>query len=245
MPCSRPLFPTVALTLALLTPGCGSAPAPVEEEAAPAVANTPEHMQEHFAKVRDIGDALVRDDLEAARAPARWLAEHPTATDFPRATQRPLSGMLAAAEAVATAPDINAAAMAAGTLAATCGSCHAAAKVEPQLPPAPERTAATLRTRHMVEHQAAVDLMARGLVAPISGEWHKGAEALKDASPSEKDRKRLSEAALAAETRIHELAGQAIDAPDQRTRAGIYGSIIASCGGCHRQNAGGPGASKI
>jgi cytochrome c553 len=243
MPCSRPLFPTAGLlALALLAFGCGSPPAPAVEEAAP-VPNTPEHMQEHFTKVRDVGDAIVRDDLEAVRAPARWLAEHPTATDFPKSTERPLSGMLAAAEAVATARDIDSAATAAGNLAATCGSCHAAAKVEPQLPPSPERPT-TLRTRHMIEHQAAVHLMGRGLVAPLSGEWHKGAEALKDASPSEKDRKKLSEDALAAETRIHELAGQAIDAPDQRTRATIYGSIVASCAGCHRQTAGGPGASK-
>jgi hypothetical protein len=116
--------------------------------------------------------------------------------------------------------------------------------VEPKLPPAPERTPATLRTRHMIEHQAALDLMGRGLVAPISGEWHKGAEALKDAAPTEKDRKRLPEEALAAETRIHELAGQAFDAPDQRTRATTYGSIVATCAGCHRRNAGGPGAPK-
>jgi cytochrome c553 len=245
MPYSRALFPAAGLALALLTPGCGSPPAPTNEQAAPAaIANTPEHMQEHFTRLRDIEEAIIRADLEAARVPARWLADHPIATDFPRETARPLSNMLADAEAVATTGDIHDAAMAAGSLAARCGSCHAAAKVEPELPAAPEHTAATPATRHMVEHQAALHLMARGLVAPISGEWRTGADALKDASPSEKDRRGMSEEALAAETRIHELAGKAIDAPDQRTRAEIYGSIIASCADCHRGSGGGPGASK-
>jgi hypothetical protein len=40
--------------------------------------------------------------------------------------------------------------------------------------------------------------------------------------------------ALAAEARVHELAEQAIKAPDQRTRVTIYGSVIGSCASCHR-----------
>jgi mono/diheme cytochrome c family protein len=190
-------------------------------------------MKEHFTKVREVEEAIIRGDVEAAQAPARWLADHQPTTGFPPHTEQPLKDMQAAARSVVATEDINNAAVAAANLVGTCGSCHSAAKVEPKLPPQEERTAASERARHMLEHQVAVDLMYRGLIVPVSGDWKKGAEALKAAPMRDKSLKDIDKEATAAEARIHELAERALAAADKSTRVAIYGEVIGSCASCH------------
>jgi cytochrome c553 len=190
-------------------------------------------MQEHFAKVREVEEAIIRGDIEAAKTPALWIADHQTAAGFPPHTERPLQDMKAAARSVAATEDINNAAQAAANLVGACGSCHSAAKVEPKMPPPPERTATAERARHMLEHQMAVDLMYRGLIVPVSGDWKKGAEALKASPLRDKNLKDIEKEAVAAEARIHELAERALAAPDKSTRVAIYGEVIGSCASCH------------
>lgn len=234
MPRVPRLFPLFSISLAVLLAGCGKpAEPPAQQAAAAAVPNTPEHMQEHFTKVREVEEAVIHGDIEAARVPARWLADHEPATDFPPATARPLNEMKSAARMVAATNDIQEAARGAASLVGTCGSCHAAARVEPSLPAPTAVTAGSGTAGHMLSHQAAVDLLYRGLIVPVSGDWLKGAEALKAAQLGDKDRAGMAESAIDAETRLHELAEQAIKAPDQRTRVTLYGSIIGSCAGCH------------
>ena len=54
-------------------------------------------------------------DIEAARTPARWLADHQPTTGFPVQTAQPLKDMQAAARSVAATEDLNNAAQAAAT----------------------------------------------------------------------------------------------------------------------------------
>jgi mono/diheme cytochrome c family protein len=190
-------------------------------------------MQEHFTKVREVEEAIIRGDVEAAQAPARWLADHQATIGFPPQTAQPLKDMQAAARSVAATEDLNNAAQAAAHLVGTCGSCHSAAKVEPKMPPPPDRTRTGERGQHMVEHQVAVDLLYRGLIVPVSQDWKKGAEALKAAPLRDKTMKDIEQEALAAEARIHELADRALAAPDKSTRVAIYGEVIGSCASCH------------
>ena len=226
-------FPFLVLVLASLCTGCGKPADTPAQEAAAAVPNTPAHMQEHFSKVREVEQAVIIGDVTAARTPALWLADHQPATGFPPATAQPLAEMKAAARTVATTADIQEAAMGAASLVGSCGRCHAAAKVEPKIPPAAEVPERKGLGGHMIDHQSAANLLYRGLIVPVSGDWVRGAEALKAADLGARDRKGLSAEALAAEARVHELAEQALKAPDQRTRITIYGSIIGSCAGCH------------
>jgi hypothetical protein len=190
-------------------------------------------MQEHFAKVREVEEAIIIGDIAAARTPALWLADHQPAAGFPPATGQPLTEMRAAARTVATTGDIQEAAMGAANLVGSCGRCHSAAKVEPKVPPAAEVAARKGQSGHMLDHQSAVNLLYRGLIVPVSGDWIRGAEALKAAELGARDRKGMPAEALAAETRVHELAEQALKAADQRTRVTLYGSIIGSCASCH------------
>jgi cytochrome c553 len=228
----------------LLCTACGKpAESPEAQAAAAAVPNTPEHMQEHFAKVREVEEAIISGDIAAARTPALWLADHQPTTGFPPATRQPLTEMRAAARTVATTSDIQEAATGAANLVGMCGRCHSAAKVEPKVPPATEIAAPKGQGGHMLEHRSAVNLLYRGLIVPVSGDWVRGAEALNAADLGASDRKRMTPEALAAEARVHELAGQALKANDQRTRVTIYGSIIGSCASCHRLHGRGAGAA--
>lgn len=230
MPRSLPSFPAVGLAL-VLAAGCGKSPEPAAQQA-PAVP-TAVHMAEHFSKVREIEEAVIRGDVEAAKEPARWIADHQEASGFPARTERPIKEMQTAARSVLNAENINDAAAGAASLVGACGSCHAAAKASPNVPPPTEGTAETERKRHMLAHQHAVDLMYRGLIAPLSGDWTRGAEALKAAPLGGKALADVSKEAVAAETRVHELADRAIGAAEQSSRVAIYGSVIAECARCH------------
>lgn len=231
MPRSLQSFPVIG-ALVLLCVGCGKSPEPAAEQSAAAVPITPAHMQEHFAKAREVEEAIIRGDLEAARTPALWIADHQRVAG-PAGTERPIKEMKAAARSVASTGDLKNAAQAAASLVGACGSCHAAAKVEPKLPPIAEGTPRSDRARHMMEHQQAIDRMYRGLMTPVSGEWRKGAEALKAAPLRGKALKDIQVEATAGEARVHELAERAIAAADQSSRVSIYGSIIGECASCH------------
>lgn len=232
MPRSRPFIPFLVLSLLFLVAGCGKSPEPAAEQATAPVPVTKEHMADHFGKVREIEEAIIRGDLDAAKTPALWIADHQDASGVP-AAERPMKEMRAAARSVANANDISHAAIASAGMLGACGSCHAASRIEPKLPAVTEGAATGDRARHMMEHQFAVDRMYHGLIAPVSGEWRKGAEALKAAPLRDKSLKDIEKESAEAETRTHELAERAISAADQSSRIAIYGEIIGSCASCH------------
>lgn len=229
MPRSRPFILLISLVFLLFVTGCGKTPEPPAE---PTVPVTKAHMADHFAKVREVEEAIIRGDLDAAKTPAQWIADHQDASEVP-AAEKPIKDMRAAARSVASATDISNAAIASAGMLGACGRCHAASKIEPKLPPATEPAAKGDRAKHMMEHQLAIDRMYHGLIAPVSGEWQKGAEALKAAPLRDKAMKDIEKEAIAAEARTHELAERAINAADQSSRITIYGEIVGSCASCH------------
>lgn len=229
------LFPLGALAAVLLSAGCGQSPdksaqQPQTPQPAPDVRA---HMADHFSKVREIEEAIIRGDVDAAKTPARWLADHQETAGLPPGTEQQVAEMKAAAASVASTDDIGNAAIAAADLVGTCGSCHSAARVMPKLPPVPADEAGTDRKRHMLEHQHAIDRMYRGLISPSSDEWRAGATALKAAPLGAKALADVPKEAVEAEARVHELADRALRAAEKSTRVAIYGSIIGACASCH------------
>jgi hypothetical protein len=232
-----------------------AAAAPAPQGTPPATPQTPsrnttslkEHMAEHFAHVREVQNAIVRGDLEGAKAPARWIADHEEAAGLPAAAAVHLTEMKKDANTVATAPDIRAAAGAAASLVAACGDCHASLKVRGTMPAAVVIAAAPPDSKqaHMAEHQHAVNLLYRGLVGPSESDWKHGAEAL-EAAPLGADTIPEARDALKAEQKVHELAGQAVKARDRAARVAAYGEVIAACANCHGVHGRlwGPGAPK-
>jgi mono/diheme cytochrome c family protein len=202
------------------------------------------HMDEHFSYIREVQDAIVRGDIEMAKAPARWIAEHPE-TGVPANTAAQVAAMRSAANDVVNASDLRTAASGAALLLAVCGDCHAAASVKPKMPPEGVVPAVTGPKAHMVEHQHAVNLLYRGLAAPSDVEWKKGAEALKGSPLGAKEIPEAAEA-IAAETQVHDLANRALEAKNQSAKAAVYGEVIGTCASCHglHGRVWGPGAPK-
>lgn len=226
----------VALAIMLAVAGCGKpADQGAQQAQTPQAAppNVPAHMADHFTKVREIEESIIRGDLEAAKAPAQWIADHQETAGVPAGTDRQIKEMKAAAASVASSNDVANAAIAAANLVGACGSCHSASKVTPKLPEVSAPPPGKDRKHHMMEHQQAIDHMYRGLISPTSADWRKGAEALKAAPLGGNAMADISKEAAAAEARVHELADRAIGAAEKSTRVAIYGSIIGACASCH------------
>ena len=159
----------------------------------------------------------IRGDLDAAKAPAQWIADYQETTGLPQGSAVYVKTMKDAAKSVATAADIQAAASGAATLVGTCGNCHSAANVKTRMPAPTLATGKDGKAAHMAEHQFAVDLMYRGLVGPSDEDWTKGASELAGAPlggkalPEAKD-------SLAAEKKVHEVADAAAKATDRSGR---------------------------
>jgi cytochrome c553 len=193
-------------------------------------------MREHFSRGAEIRDAVIRADLQAVRAPARWLAEQPQ-DDLPPAGQPHIHEMQRLAAEVAAAPDIARAAGAVARLAAACGSCHTAVDATPTLIAALPRGEDETLAGHMRKHYRAADLLYRGLVVPSAHSWKSGAEALiGDPVELELQRGTTPSPEIAALARqLHALAEQARTAEDLKTRTDVYGQMLATCSECHKQ----------
>ena len=243
----RRSFLFLALVAALVLIACGKAPEPAVQQPPPATpAEVRQHMGDHFGKVREVEEAVIRGDLEGAKAPALWIADHQEITGLPPGTESRVVEMKASARSVANADNIANAGIAAAGLVGACGGCHATAKVYPTIAQGQEQTARAKRPDHMLDHQYAIDLMYHGLISPASGDWLRGAEALKVAPLGGKLFPEVSAEAVAAEERVHELAARAVEAPGMSARVTIYGSLLGSCATCHAMHGHvwGPGLTK-
>jgi mono/diheme cytochrome c family protein len=219
-------------------------PASTTNEASARAATLEIHMADHFSHIRDVQEAIIRGDLELAKPPARWIAEHPEA-GVPANTAGQVAALRAAANDVVNAADLSAAAGGAALMLAVCGDCHVVARVKPRMPPEGVIPAVKGPKAHMVEHQHAVNLLYRGLAAPSDADWKKGAQALK-ASPLGAKQIPAAEEVIAAETQVHELAARALEARNPSAKAAVYGQVIGACASCHglHGRVWGPGAPK-
>lgn len=236
MPRSQRLSPTILFAAALLVAGCGKSPEqPVQQAAAPAAPkiDTAAHMKDHFTKVREIEEAIIRGDLEAAKAPAQWMADHQEVSGFGARADQRIMELKTSAKSVATANDIESAAQASASMVGACGRCHSAANVAPKLPKVADAAKGAERVRHMLEHQHAIDRMYYGLISPTTGDWMTGAEKLKAAPLRAKALTGVNPEVQAAEAKVHELADRALNAAEQSSRIAIYGSLIGACASCH------------
>jgi cytochrome c553 len=193
-------------------------------------------MREHFTRGAAIRDAVIRADLEAVRAPAKWLAEHPQ-EDLPLSARPQIGEMQRLAAEVAAASDLSQAALGLARLAAACGACHTAVEATPTLIAALPRGEDNSLTGRMRKHYRAADLLYRGLVVPSTHSWNLGAEAL-SADPASLDLKRGATPDPEVEAlgqRLHDLAEQAGKAEDPKSRSELYGQMLGTCSECHKR----------
>jgi len=243
---SRVVLP-VSIAFLTITIACGGSQAPEEKAPAAAPASTVmSHMTDHFTRVHDIEQAVIRGDLEAAVEPAKWLQDHVTMEGLPAGSEPFISEMRNAASAVASTDAVGNAAVATATMLATCGKCHEATGATPKMPPLTAPPAPTDTAGHMREHQYAVDLMAEGLERPSDELWKKGAQALVGSPLAGADLPEVPKNVAEMETRVHQLADRALNASDAGARTAIFGEIIGDCASCHGSHGKvwGPGVGK-
>lgn len=210
--------------------------APAAEPAPPTASEASRHMHEHLTRVIEIQHAVIRGDLEAATAPAAWLADHQPPAGLPATVVEELENLKKTSAMLVDASNIKDAGSATAQLVAACGTCHTKTNVTVKLDDIPRPPAGAGVPAHMLEHQWAMDLMRQGLIGPSEMKWRQGAEALKVAPMAAeelpKDEK-LTDEIKAFENKIHQWADTAVNTGDVGSRVAIYGEVTAGCASCH------------
>ncbi len=197
-----------------------------------------EWMRSHFLAGREIRDALVRGELDDARARLAVMGTEAGPPGAPASWEPRLEVLRASAREAATARGLPDVARAFGDVGSACAGCHTALEVQPEfdseaIPPAAEDAPAAMR-----RHQWAAERMWQGLVGPAADRYREGALVLAEAPlhPAELvvGQAPPIEVAQLAE-RVRDVAGQASRAASDEERAALYGRLLATCAACHSQ----------
>ncbi len=227
MPSPRSLVRVGALPLLLVAAGACA----VLGRSGPSLS---QDMDGHYTQVGMVQDAVVRGDLEAAREPARWLAEHPQHPDLPQGVKSPMEDMRMHARSVMRSVDVADAARATAEMAAACGRCHQATGAGPDPVLWTMAPAGQSAPRQMERHLWAVQRMWEGLVAPSDRQWQQGATALVDDPLFQEANVGGGPEVAKLAREVHDLGVTALQrGPD--ARAGVYGRLLSTCVTCHRQ----------
>jgi len=215
---------------------------PAEPEAAAQPEAARDLMQGHFARATSAHDAIVRADMETARADMAWLATHQEGEALPENLQPLLVAMQAEAARFAEATTLTEAGTAYARTLVRCGACHTASHGGPEIAQTPIPEGDTPEAR-MRRHQWASDRMFDGLVMADAALFRAGNDALTSAPLTQTELPSTAgqpaEQVVALTAHVRELGGEAANAADDEARAGIYGRYLATCGTCHRLLEGG------
>jgi len=188
-----------------------------------------ERVFDHFSRAGQIPTALISGDLEAARRPASWLADHEGFEDLGPDAEPWVARIRTEARAVADAPSLDAAADATGRLAAACADCHAAPDGAPRFRSAAAAPPVLTRGAHMMGHLWAMDRMWEGLVGGSDETWRAGARAISDVEPE--GFPGGGPAILLARS-VHEQASDAAGL-EPAARPAAYAELVKTCASCH------------
>jgi hypothetical protein len=197
-----------------------------------------EHMQEHFAHVERVRDAVMAGDLDAARRPAEWLAGHEVMDGIPTGWEQHVTQMRRLAQMVVDAQDFAAAASATADMGGLCGGCHQSLDEGAQFTIVVVPSEESGVIAHMLRHEWAADRLWEGLIGPSDESWRVGAEALGEAALEPQD---TPEEVGVLARQVHELGAQAAETFGFTDRAALYGRLITSCARCHELMEAGPG----
>jgi len=231
---------TLLLALCLLLGssfGCSGGPASEDEGAGARVEPVGEYMRDHFEQVRGVQVGVIRGDLDAVKAAAKWVATHEAMEEMPQDWQPFVVQMRSVAEEAMAAPDITAAAVATAKMGLSCAACHEAMHEYPQFlavapPPESDET-----VPHMIGHMWAADRMWKGLVTPSTVAWNDGVAALERDPLAPENFVSESESGVDLEAlarTVHDVAARGRGIAGMDARAEIYGQFLATCAECHQ-----------
>lgn len=227
------------LAVFCLALGCSDSGPESEPDTAESLA---QHMQDHFEQVTSVRTAIINGDLEAARAPAQWLAEHQAHEGLGEEWHVYVERIRQAARRVIASEEFDAAGYASAQMAVACGECHEANHITGQFsepdPYSDEETVAG----HMSRHIWAVDQMWKGMLGPSDEAWSKGVERFIDVplvAHESVDGTEYGDRLRELANRVHGRAAMGFIAETPEERALVYGEIIATCATCHDYVRGG------
>jgi cytochrome c553 len=189
-----------------------------------------DRMFDHFGRAGQIQSALMMGDLEGARRPGAWLAEHEVASDLGPGAEPWMQEIRGEARAVSNASSIDEAADAAGRLAAACAGCHTAQQDGPRFRSAGDPPDPRTRGVHMAGHLWAMDRMWEGLIGASDDTWRAGARAIAGEDPEPGFPGGGTAAVLARAVHDQAAVAERAAPPDRPT---AYAEMIKSCAGCH------------
>ena len=216
------------------TPASQPASQPATEPAGAVASDTlAKHMGIQLGQTLAIRLALMRGDLEAARAPAKWLAgKHEEQAKMPAPWKPHIEALNKAGKTIVEAKTLADSAKGVAEVAKACGDCHKATNAEAEkkmkLPPLPAGKQDA--KSHMARHAWAVGRLWDGITGPSEYAWNTAAAM-------------LAEAPLKVQGKAKVLAGTvhgiAKGAPEKKTiadRAALYEKLLVTCSGCHRKD---------
>jgi cytochrome c553 len=192
-----------------------------------------ERMIDHFGRAGQIQSSLIAGDLEGARRPARWVAEHESLEDPDAEAVQWARSLQQAASDVAHAASLDGAADATGRMVAACAGCHASVGGPRFRTMGAVPSQGTTTGTHMVRHLWAMDRMWEALIGGSDEAWRVGAEALAAQTPDEDFDVGGASAALAEA--LHEQA-RAARQLSPAARPAAYADMVKVCAGCHTLN---------
>jgi mono/diheme cytochrome c family protein len=217
---------------AALVTACAGCHAPGDPIARPRMEGVPlppmaDEMSEHFVKALELQLAVIAGDPAAVKRAGTAVAVRKQDERYPAAAEPFLDEIRRQGLRAATAPTLEDAAAAVGSLAVACGSCHTATGGGPKdVMPAPPAEP------DMAKHLFGAYWMIHGLQAPDERAWVGGAEALA-AAPLVPESAGGSVDGL--DEKVHALAAQAATTTEPAARAAVLGKLLVSCAPCHQK----------
>lgn len=227
----------LSLVLALLLGSCGGSGEQAPSGGNPIGAETAAWMRSHYLDGRAIRDALVRGELDDGRSRLTRLANEAGPSDAPPSWEPRIDALRTAARQASTAADLPQATSAFAQLATQCAGCHSAmdATIEFEAIPLPEGEEPPAQ---MQRHAWAAERMWQGLIAPDPARYREGAAVLAE-GPLHPLELQVGTAppmeVVQTAERVRGIAGQASNAESEADRARLYGELLSTCAGCHRQ----------
>jgi hypothetical protein len=212
---------------------------PAQEVGAEIETDVATQMHEYLGRITTIKSLIIMGNLDDAREPAIWLAEHEAVAGLPADFEQYLGLVRQYARGVNNATDLISAALAVSGMARTCSGCHLANEVtiEFGFDQVPAEWSDTVS--HMQRHQWAVDRLWEGLIGPSDNAWNRGMDMLVDVPLHADDVMSEDSAdADAAELdrmarRVHALTRRGTVATTPTERADVYGELLGLCAACH------------
>lgn len=192
-------------------------------------------MHGRFAALMSARDAIVQGKLADAKSAIGPLTAPDPTEGFPTEWRPRVLRVEGAAQEVARAKDLAAAADGLARTAAACAECHDATGGGPKLLGTPDLPAPQWDPgQNMPLHQWASDWMFVGLLANSDEAWQRGAEEL-DARPLALrfDQAPPTSGQRELEQLVYVLANKALTTDAPAARAELYGDLLGTCAQCH------------